>query len=47
VDHALRDIVDGGFDIGVRSGDQVAKDIIAVRTGAPRNRTWSKGDCGG
>jgi DNA-binding transcriptional LysR family regulator len=36
VDHALRDIVEDGFDIGVRSGDQVAKDMIAVRIGPPR-----------
>jgi DNA-binding transcriptional LysR family regulator len=36
VDHALRDIVAEGFDIGVRSGDQVAKDMIAVRIGPPR-----------
>jgi DNA-binding transcriptional LysR family regulator len=36
VDHALRDIVEDGFDMGVRSGDQVAKDMIAVRIGPPR-----------
>jgi DNA-binding transcriptional LysR family regulator len=36
IDYALRDIVEDRFDIGVRSGDQVAKDMIAVRLGPPR-----------
>ena len=36
IDYALRDIVEDRFDIGVRSGDQVAKDMIAVRIGPPR-----------
>ncbi|MBT2336586.1 LysR family transcriptional regulator [Variovorax paradoxus] len=36
IDYALRDIVADRFDIGVRSGDQVAKDMIAVRIGPPR-----------
>jgi DNA-binding transcriptional LysR family regulator len=36
IDYALRDIVRDRFDIGVRSGDQVAKDMIAVRIGPPR-----------
>ncbi len=31
IDYALRDIVADRFDIGVRSGDQVAQDMIAVR----------------
>ncbi len=31
VDDGLTDIVDGRFDAGVRLGDQVAKDMIAVR----------------
>jgi DNA-binding transcriptional LysR family regulator len=31
IDYGLRDIVADRFDIGVRSGDQVAKDMIAVR----------------
>jgi DNA-binding transcriptional LysR family regulator len=31
VDYGLRDIVADRFDIGVRFGDQVAKDMIAVR----------------
>ena len=35
MDYALRDIVADRFDIGVRSGDQVAKDMIAVRIGPP------------
>lgn len=35
-DYGLRDIVEDRFDIGVRSGDQVAKDMIAVRIGPPR-----------
>lgn len=35
IDYALRDIVADRFDIGVRSGDQVAKDMIAVRIGPP------------
>jgi DNA-binding transcriptional LysR family regulator len=33
VDYGLRDIVADQFDIGVRFGDQVAKDMIAVRIG--------------
>lgn len=31
VDNSLTDIVDGRFDAGVRLGEQVAKDMIAVR----------------
>src|SRR5260370_32319309 len=33
IDYGLTDIVAGRFDAGVRSGEQVAKDIIAVRIG--------------
>nr|WP_086491878.1 LysR family transcriptional regulator [Novosphingobium panipatense] len=33
VDYGLTDIVAQGFDAGVRLGDQVAKDMIAVRIG--------------
>ena len=33
VDYGLTDIVARGFDAGVRSGEQVAKDMIAVRIG--------------
>lgn len=33
VDHGLIDIVAQGYDAGVRLGDQVAKDMIAVRIG--------------
>lgn len=33
VDHALVDIVADGYDAGVRLGEQVAKDMIAVRIG--------------
>lgn len=33
VDYGLTDIVAAGFDAGVRLGDQVAKDMIAVRIG--------------
>jgi DNA-binding transcriptional LysR family regulator len=33
VDYGLTDIVDQRFDAGVRSGEQVAKDMIAVRIG--------------
>ena len=33
VDYALADIVAQKFDIGVRWGDQVAKDMVAVRVG--------------
>ena len=33
IDYALTDIVAGRFDAGVRSGSQVAKDMIAVRIG--------------
>jgi DNA-binding transcriptional LysR family regulator len=36
IDYGLRDIVEDRFDIGVRSGDQVAQDMIAVRLGPPR-----------
>ena len=34
VDHGLTDIVAEGFDAGVRMGEQVAKDMIAVRIGS-------------
>jgi DNA-binding transcriptional LysR family regulator len=33
IDYGLRDIVTDRFDIGIRFGDQVAKDMIAVRIG--------------
>ena len=33
VDYGLRDIVADGYDAGVRSGEQVEKDMIAVRIG--------------
>jgi len=33
IDYGLTDIVAGRFDAGVRSGEQVAKDMIAVRVG--------------
>ena len=33
VDHGLTDIVSDGFDAGVRMGEQVAKDMVAVRIG--------------
>jgi DNA-binding transcriptional LysR family regulator len=33
VDYGLTDIVTGRYDAGVRSGEQVAKDMIAVRIG--------------
>lgn len=33
VDYALTDIVSEGYDAGVRMGEQVAKDMIAVRIG--------------
>src|SRR5262245_59207605 len=33
VDYGLRDIVADGYDAGVRSGEQVAKDMIVVRIG--------------
>ncbi|MEY4761161.1 MAG: hypothetical protein RLZZ200_1017, partial [Pseudomonadota bacterium] len=33
VDHGLTDIVSAGFDAGVRLGEQVAKDMVAVRIG--------------
>ena len=33
VDYGLTDIVAEGFDAGVRMGEQVAKDMIAVRIG--------------
>jgi DNA-binding transcriptional LysR family regulator len=33
IDYALTDIVTGRYDLGVRLGDQVAKDMIAVRIG--------------
>lgn len=33
VDYGLADIVADGFDMGVRHGDQVAKDMVAVRIG--------------
>ena len=33
IDYGLTDIVAGRYDLGVRLGDQVAKDMIAVRVG--------------
>ena len=33
IDYGLTDLVAGRFDAGVRSGEQVAKDMIAVRVG--------------
>jgi DNA-binding transcriptional LysR family regulator len=33
IDHGLTDIVASGYDAGVRLGEQVAKDMIAVRIG--------------
>lgn len=39
IDYGLRDIVKEQFDIGIRSGDQVAKDMIAVRIGPPYRST--------
>jgi DNA-binding transcriptional LysR family regulator len=33
IDYGLTDIVAKGYDAGVRSGEQVAKDMIAVRIG--------------
>jgi DNA-binding transcriptional LysR family regulator len=33
VDYGLTDIVAGGYDAGVRLGEQVAKDMVAVRIG--------------
>lgn len=33
VDNTLTDIVSGRFDAGIRLGEQVAKDMIAVRIG--------------
>lgn len=33
VDHGLTDIVAGGFDAGVRLGERLARDMIAVRIG--------------
>ncbi len=33
VDYGLRDIVADGYDAGVRSGEQVAEDMIALRIG--------------
>ncbi|WP_299652435.1 LysR family transcriptional regulator [uncultured Jannaschia sp.] len=35
VDDGLRDIVAAGFDAGIRLGESVAKDMIAVRVGPP------------
>jgi DNA-binding transcriptional LysR family regulator len=33
IDYGLTDIVAERFDVGIRSGEQVAKDMIAVRIG--------------
>ncbi len=46
VDAGLTDIVVGGFDAGIRFGETVAKDMIAVRVG-PNLRTIVAGspDC--
>lgn len=36
VDYGLTDVVAGRYDLGVRNGDQVEKDMIAVRIGPDR-----------
>jgi DNA-binding transcriptional LysR family regulator len=36
IDYGMRDIVADRFDIGIRFGDQVAKDMIAIRIGPDR-----------
>ena len=36
IDYGLTDLVAQGFDLGVRNGDQVAKDMVAVRIGPDR-----------
>ncbi len=36
IDYGLTDVVAQGFDLGVRNGDQVAKDMVAVRIGPDR-----------
>ena len=33
IDYGLTDIVSGGFDAGIRLGDMVARDMVAVRVG--------------
>jgi hypothetical protein len=43
MDYGLIDIVADRFDAGVRSGDQVAKDMIAVRIGAGHEDGRSSG----
>jgi DNA-binding transcriptional LysR family regulator len=39
IDYGLTDIVTGRYDAGVRSGEQVAKDMIAVRIGPDTRMT--------
>ncbi|HEY3588748.1 MAG TPA: LysR family transcriptional regulator [Buttiauxella sp.] len=39
VDNALTDIVNGRFDAGIRLGEQVAKDMVAVRIGPDMSMT--------
>ncbi len=41
VDNTLTDIVTGRFDAGIRLGEQVAKDMVAVRIGPDRVWPWS------
>lgn len=36
VDYGLNDVVAGRYDLGVRNGDQVEKDMVAVRIGPDR-----------
>jgi DNA-binding transcriptional LysR family regulator len=36
VDYGLTDVVAGRYDLGVRNGDQVEKDMVAVRIGPDR-----------
>jgi DNA-binding transcriptional LysR family regulator len=40
-DYGLADIVAQRFDAGVRDGEQVAKDMIAVRIGTDARMAWS------
>lgn len=42
VDYGLTDIVAEGYDAGIRLGEQIAKDVIALRLGRARRRLPSR-----
>jgi DNA-binding transcriptional LysR family regulator len=41
-DNRLVDIVAGGFDAGIRLGETIAQDMVAVRLTPRSRRSWSR-----